>query len=165
MLIRKLTLSEKKDITIEINENLHLFGNHSSSIDYSKVGALREGSTIWLIDEAEVIYHQDKFQIIRKIMKEISDSYNFPNFGRVYIHRLAPGNAIPLHTDSNRPYYNLINRYHIYLDIPQGLEILHAGYTIEEDSIMLFNHKGFHKYTNKSNQNAFFIVFDLYKAQ
>ncbi len=160
MPIRYLTIEEIRNIRHEIAQSNHLFGNHADDDKYKRIGLLRSGVTVWLSKENEQTYNVESFPTIWKIIKEVAKD---KKIGRAYIHQLRPTNNIPLHTDNYRTYYNAIDRYHVYLSIPTELEILHTGEPIEANSLMLFNHKGFHRYDNKSTQNTFFVVFDVYK--
>lgn len=158
MLIRHLLPEEKQIIEEEINNNLLKFRNHTRI----NTSALRYGKTIYLTDGTTFIA-EGYFPKTITLLKDVAANLASETFGRVYIHRLQPGEFIVRHADTAELYFFDILRYHIYLDIPDDVKILHSGDTIAPNSIILFNHQKLHEYINNSDKNIFFLVFDLYK--
>jgi len=96
------------------------------------------------------------------IYKYVLEFNSNPTFGRVYLHRLHPGGIIPKHQDDNdQPYFSIIKRYQLFLNIPENIFIESEPLPLK-NSILCFNHLKFHYYKNKSNEDLFFCVFDLF---
>jgi hypothetical protein len=86
--------------------------------------------------------------------------------GRAYIHRLKPNDSINKHHDDiHVKSMNILNRYHIYLDIPDNVELFFDDENVEnplqfKNTLVDFALSRLHYYKNWSNQNWYFIVFD-----
>lgn len=162
---RNLALPEILALTEELIVALPLFGLHETSDSFQKHGGLREGETVWIQHNDHSKFRDldqelpNTFRILRTIAKEIVLE---PNFGRAYIHRLPAERRIHPHVD-NFDYHKLIDRYHVYLDIPEKVTIRHNGPTIEPNTIIQFDHESEHMYINNSDEALYFMVFDIYK--
>lgn len=127
------------------------------------------GKTIWLHykDHGDWIQHDsENIKSIQDILDNLRiEISNNTRFGRTYIHRLDPGKIVGRHRDGSNlyrdpMYFDVVKRYQIYLDIPEQCEI-ESGSVIAENSVVLFDHKSWHSYTNSSDNDLIFIVFDL----
>jgi len=134
-------------------------------------GLLRLGSpqdcTIWahsrIIDTDWLNYENEGVKtFVDIIYKYVLEFNSNPKFGRMYLHRLHPGGIIPRHRDnSDQPYFSIIKRYQLFLNIPESI-VIESAPLPSKNSILCFNHNEFHYYENKSNENLFFCVFDLF---
>lgn len=160
---RNLIPKEILALTEELISSLSLFGPHETSEEFSKHGGLREGLTLWIQHNDHSGFEDlgipNTYEVLRTLASEIKPN---PKFGRVYIHKLPPGKVIHSHID-NFPYHDKIDRYHVYLDIPERVLIHHNGKEILPYSVIQFDHKSEHMYVNNSEESLYFMVFDLYK--
>lgn len=136
---------------------------HSSTETYNKWGGLRDGKSVWLHDVQGDFVNQKEFSGIIKIIKSIKEELNYKSIGRCYIHKLDPGMKIYPHTDKREPYFYEIDRFQLYLSKPQNLSIIQKGSTVEENSLIFFNHLIKHSYYNESEESFILTVFDFFK--
>ena len=160
---------EDKIIVKQCFESLNtanLWGPHHGAAS----GALSSGKTIWLrpkngpwrlqeINEISLLKNiLSKYQTLLRpdIVEEVTHT-----FGRVYLHRLQPGEFVERHYDYNdQPYMSYLTRFQLYSDIPEG-NIIEIDPKVEENSFLYFNHNAWHEYKNHSQSNLYFIVYDL----
>ncbi len=142
------------------------WGNHFDG-QYEVDGALRHGKTCWLR------------KVDRNLKLEFDRTADFPkskfiidalaktnNYGRAYWHSLLPGQSIDRHTDNNLGFSEkVLHRYHVYLDIPAGAEIIIDGSPKLphdlENSILDFNMYLPHSYNNTGATSLTFMVVDI----
>lgn len=126
------------------------------------------GQTIWLHDKwptSDWIHYEDSsINLITDLLKTITIKYNLGIMhGRSYVHRLRPGDDVSPHKDVNDwNYFQMIDRYHLYIDIPDGANILMGG-PLAPNSILLFRHDLIHSYINNSKSTLTFVVFDIFR--
>lgn len=165
ILIRKLTSLEIVDLKEELVNNNLLWHNHATDLNLT---SLKEGKSIylqWCNNELVVTSKKwDFFSKTKNILKSITGNNAI---GRVYWHRLLPGEKINAHTDANIPFVRsnkLIHRYQIYLDIDTNVEIFFENRIIDvnqiSNSIIDFPLKSIHYYKNNSNSPLYLLVFD-----
>ena len=161
--IKRLSEQEATTIKSEINSLLHLLDLHyQPPYDFlNRDGALRDGKSIWIHgtdNPSRHIKYGDQIPTI------ISNIQNFSGmFGRSYIYQLLPGEEIYPHQYLN-PYLKSINRYHIYLDIQEGVSIEYSPMKIEPNTLITFDATYMHSYKNFSDKPLQFVVFDIYKS-
>ena len=146
-----------------------LWSPHAGPFNH-KIIAPGSGLTIWLKPKSTSWRLQDVEEIVT--LKNLLSKYQKmlrPDiqegvthfYGRVYLHRLLPGEFIGRHYDHNdQPYMSYMTRFHLYGDISEG-NIIEAGCPIQENSFLQFNHKDYHEYQNHSNTNLHLVVCDL----
>lgn len=162
-LIKRLSVQEAETIKSEINSLLHLLDLHYQlPYDFlNRDGALRAGKSIWIHgtdNPTRYIKYDDKIPTIASNMQSIPGM-----FGRSYIYQLLPGEEIYPHQDLN-PYFKSVNRYHIYLDIHEGVSIEYSPMKIESNTLIAFDATYMHSYKNFSDKPLQFVVFDIYKS-
>jgi hypothetical protein len=166
--VRLLTEVEINNIDSEIAQlqSARLFSGHASDASqYMVTGALREGRTVWFhhIGSTKLCHTQIAPTITSIIQTAINETGQ--QLGRAYVHTLLPNQQIYPHADIG-PYFDDIDRYHIYTTIPNGLVITLGGKQVLpnsiSNSISIFPHAQVHHYTN-SQVAATFVVFDLYR--
>lgn len=170
-IIKSLTVEEVTNIRTLINGITGLWAPHEirgQSISLAGIPELA-GKTIWLHykDYGDWIqYKSEQITAIQHILDDLKNKIsNTARFGRTYIHTLGPGKIVGRHRDGSAnyrdpAYFDVVKRYQIYLDIPEQCEIESAS-LIAENSLVLFDHKSWHSYTNNSDRDLVFIVFDL----
>jgi len=141
------------------------YGNGALAINNS---SMQPGDcTIWLhtrnIDSNWLNYTDPGTKtFIDIISKYVSGFKSNPQFGRAYIHRLKSGNIIPRHRDYNdQPYFSIIKRYQLFLDIPENV-IIESSPPTTKNSVFWFDHNVEHYYENAGTENLIFCVFDLF---
>ena len=165
ILIKKLTPIEISNLKEELEINNHLWHTHYS--DLSKTH-LKDGKSIhiqWCDDELNVI--TDNWKLFSRTQQLLKSIVGNNSMGRVYWHRLLPGDKINAHTDINIPFVKsgeLQCRYQIYLDIDNGVQIIFNKHLIEcsliSNSVIDFPLKSLHYYNNNSNSTLYLLVFD-----
>jgi len=162
--IRKLNPIEISSLKEELNSAEYLWSPHSNDL---KETALKDGKSIhiqWCNDSLEVTYEKwELFPKTHQLLKSIVKG----NIGRVYWHRLLPGESIEPHTDEYIPFVKskqLQHRYQIYLDVDQDITIHFNRGNVEgssiSNSIIDFPLRSVHYYKNKSNSILYLLVFD-----
>lgn len=144
--------------------------------DHDKLGSgplevkEKAGSSIWLhtktFSTKFIEYNNNHIQVVINFLKKFQKTYSpRSSFGKVYIHRLKPGQSVGRHFDgrNDQKYFKKINRYQIFFNIPALAEIESIPYP-EPNSLQLLNHREYHSYKNLSNEDFYFIVFDLYES-
>lgn len=163
--LRRLTAEEAAGIKSEIPNVVPLMVNHYMGNKAYATWPLNEGASVWIhhATKDQTIAYQEELPktiaIVKKIAHEIEPN---PIFGRIYLHLLPTGKKIFKHVDIEEYFYQT-RRYQIYLDIPEGMEIVHSGDPINPDSVIFFDPIQPHAYYNRSQSDVFFIVFDLFK--
>lgn len=153
----------------EILNTMDVWGPHHS-LGNGILVSDNPGKTLWLrpkfgpwrlTDINECVTLKNMLSKYQKILNpEIQEGITH-NFGRVYIHRMQPGQEIGRHYDFNdQPYMSLLSRFHLYGNISDG-NIIESVPPVEENCFMYFNHNEWHEYKNYSKDNLFFIVYDL----
>ena len=110
--------------------------------------------------------YPELFPITIKFIKDIIGEYYL---GKAFVHRLKTKDRILRHCDLKiTEISSLIKRYHIYLNIPVGMEIEFDGAVVDDPSkfrntLVDFSLKNMHSYKNNSEENFIFIVFDQCK--
>jgi hypothetical protein len=165
ILIRKLTSLEISDLKEELANNDSLWTNHIYDLKYT---ALKEGKSIhlqWTDDDLNII--QKKWKLFQKTKNILKSILGDNKIGRVYWHRLLPGDKINAHTDVYIPFVKsnkLKNRYQIYLEIDNDVEIFFDNRIIDglkiSNSIINFPLKSMHYYRNNGNSTVYLLVFD-----
>ena len=170
-IIKSLTLTEVIHIRTLINEITDFWGPHEIRGQSMSLSGNTElaGKTIWLHYkdyEDWIQYDSEQIKSIQNILNDFRVQIS-PNarFGRTYIHKLGPNKIVGRHRDGSNSYrdptyFDVVKRYQLYLDIPEHCEIESVS-LIAENSVVLFDHKSWHSYTNNSNSELVFIVFDL----
>lgn len=148
--------------------NAVIWKPHSENL---KNTALKEGFSChvhWVLDDDNLTVNLDNRKKFPKTMEVIKKLFPKKKFGRIYWHRLLPQNKIDLHTDAALKFVknNLIeSRFQIYLDIPEDFILMFEGgrvnHKIFQNSLVNFNLRAPHFYKNNSNQNVYFLVFDV----
>ena len=161
---RLLSSFEVAAILEDLHTNADQFSLHYSDLRYLRYGGLRSGRTLWLKHENADWLLSDttvrSCSVIKNCAFEVNGS---AKFGKCYLHRLSPGDQIFPHTD-RIAYHTKVDRFHLYLEIPSGVEIVHEGPFIQPFSFIQFNHYQIHSYKNNSSSDLYFVVFDLFKA-
>ena len=157
--IKYLSEDERQQLHTEISGFDDLYQSHYISKIQQMYAELREGRTVWLRTDTGDGLEYTKFPILYKIICYVCKN---PNLGRIYIHRLKPGDKIYKHKDTER-YHSLIQRYHIYLELPDEVVIKYNGDKIDPWSVISFDHTEYHSYDNRSSNEIKFIVFDIFK--
>lgn len=165
ILIRNLTPSEIADLKEELEKNDILWTNHVYDLNYT---ALKEGKSIhlqWTDTDLNII--REKWELFQKTKNILKSIIGDNDMGRVYWHRLLPGDKINAHTDANIPFVKsgkLKNRYQIYLEVDNDVEIFFDNRIIDglkiSNSIINFPLKSMHYYKNNSNSTVYLLVFD-----
>ena len=165
ILIRKLSPIEITYLKDELEMNSPLWHNHANDLNLT---SLKDGKSIhlqWCNDELKITtdnwkYFPNTHQLLKSI---VGDN----NLGRVYWHRLLPGDKINAHTDANIPFVRLgklLHRYQIYLDIDTDIKIVFNNQFIDgnriSNSIIDFPLKSMHYYNNISMATLYLLVFD-----
>lgn len=165
--VQYLSEKEKADLYSEVSSST-IWAPHSTN--YKKT-ALKEGVTChlhWVLDDDELtptINNLNIFPITELFIKNL-----FPNddLGRVYWHNLRPNNKIDLHNDKMFNFVKnnrITNRYQVYLDIPENFVLMFDGQITDhknfENSLVDFSLQKNHYYKNTSNENVYFLVFDI----
>jgi hypothetical protein len=164
---KNLSNSEIDVLKHELSIHGNRWTQHLTDLNFT---ALKDGKTIhinWYDDSGLRNVHTawDKFpktyDIIRTFTKE--------KLGRVYWHRLLPGDTILPHSDASVAFVKsglLKRRYQLYLDIDPNTEIFFDNRYIDVSkinfSIIDFPLKTLHFYKNKSNSTLYILVFDIF---
>ncbi len=156
-----------------LNNHEELWTNHEA-LGNGVLVSDNPGKTIWLRSKSGPWRLQDikEVSMLRAIlskyqkllMPEIQEEVSH-RFGRVYVHRLKPGQLIGRHRDYNdQPYMSYLTRFQLYGNIAEGntIEMVPA---VQENSFLHFNHNEMHEYKNYSKDNLYFIVYDLIDKQ
>ena len=182
-LIRKLTYDEISILTTELENNFEWLIPHGGItaikpeldskskwwIDHGGNTALKDGKTIhlqWVKDTLSITF--ERWNVFPETKKIIDSFANSNNIGRVYWHRLLPGDTIKPHTDANVPFVKagkLLHRYHIYLEVDPNIEVILDNKIVDtnwlSNSIIDFELRNLHSYNNKSQSTLFLLVFDI----
>lgn len=165
ILIRKLTTQDISDLTEELENNGLPWIQHVFDLNQTQ---LKDGKSIhlqWCDNELAVISEcWNLFPKTKDILKTVVGNNKM---GRVYWHRLLPGDSINRHTDENVPFVKsgqLKNRYQIYLDIDKSVKIFFEKRVVDvgriSNSIIKFPLKSMHYYKNNSSSIMYLLVFD-----
>lgn len=163
-LIRRVSDEDSAKILLEASTAEDLYGNHYRGNTAYKGSALDDGKSIWIHDgnpENDFML-QERLPFLTSYIKGMLDLFDSKKVGRAYLYHLGPGLNIFEHTDTQQ-YYHITKRYHIYLDIPDGVEIVHSGPPVEPNTVIFFNPLQPHAYYNRSTKPLIFAVFDIYK--
>jgi hypothetical protein len=156
-------------IELSYNKDSKLWGPHGSVYNnyYNITGPLRHGKTIWIraVDSNLKlnVNSPESFPYLLDIVNTLAGNNDY---ARCYLHSLAPNNIINEHVDVGPVYFNqILHRYHIYLDIPKGVQIKIDNQQQDtnrlKNCILDFNWKKIHSYKNNSNEDFTFAVFDI----
>jgi hypothetical protein len=165
ILIKKLTSIEISDLKEELEVNNNLWTQHFPDLSLT---ALKEGKSIHLQwCDKQLVVTRTLWDLFPKTKQLLQSILGENTLGRVYWHRLLPGETINPHTDCNLEFVKngqLQHRYQIYLDIDNDIEIFFADRLIDgsqiSNSIIDFPLKSMHHYNNKSNSTLYLLVFD-----
>ena len=165
ILIRKLSILEISNLTEELETNSNLWTYHATDLNLT---SLKEGKSIhiqWCDDELRVV--TDNWGYFPKTQQLLKNIVGDNALGRVYWHRLLPGDKIDAHTDADISFVKsgeLLHRYQIYLDVNKNVSIIFKNQiidgTIISNSIIDFPLKSIHYYKNNSNVTLYLLVFD-----
>lgn len=166
--IRDITNDEK---TILLSELLNVDETYWSVHLPAILTSLREGRSIHInfIDyDLTVVQKMNNSILFPKTLDIIKSISNLP-IGRVYWHRLLPGQKIDTHNDSgvvDRFKGKLLFRYQIYLDVPEEMELIIDGKMVKDpkvfsNSLYHFALQRNHYYKNNSNNPFYLLVFDF----
>ena len=166
MKIRNLTDNEADELFSFIKDKQ--FVNHTADAVYQQTGPLREGLTYW-IQKHEVNGECARINVIDKnnswfesFADRLKKELQYSSIGRVYVHKLLPNTKIFKHAD-RYPYHFLIDRYQIFLKIPENCEIECAqSNEITSNCIFKLNHLESHSYNNTSLENFYIFILDFY---
>lgn len=175
-IIKQLSQSELSAISEELLESKLEWSNHY--LMKTPLNApLRHGSSIYVqsinVQTHEIIVDNKKyFSNSLKLLSEWT-CQNMSKVARCYWHRLRPGERIDVHRDKddeNGSYFNKINRYQLFFEIPQDMVIVMDSelWNFKEskkisNSLIFFNHADWHYYSNNSNKDVQFLVIDFVK--
>ena len=139
---------------------------------------LQDGKSIWLhyltqdlyYDKVHNITYHRYFPFTVNFIKSIA-KYNL--VGRCYFHKLEPGDKILKHNDQSVTQDMPIkNRYQVYFDIPNDVELILDDQNVEntkiyENSLVDFALNLDHYYENKATSQAswIFLVFDILETR
>jgi hypothetical protein len=145
----------------------HLWGKHDR-FGGNPLSQNNYGDTIWLhlrrFSSQWITYKNTNLDRLQSFIDSLV-AEDEPQYGRAYIHRLAPGKQVFLHSDADSTgYFESIKRYQLYKDIPPGIEIVSEP-IIKSNSFVLFRHDIPHAYYNKSDETLIFIVFDVLQGK
>lgn len=142
---------------------------HHDSERYLKGGALRFGESSWLIKT------NDWLMVMENNCKMFTESFNLASkflkdnqkFGRMYWHKLRPGDRIELHDDSAHAFSKYIqHRYQVFLDLDEGFEIFCDNEVKDtkkfSNAVVDFNLLAPHAYKNNSSKPVYLMVFDIF---
>lgn len=166
-IICSLNKEEIKNLTLEILE-ADIWKPHSF---YFKQTSLKDGLSChvkWIDDNSsslkETINNTEKFP---QTMKFIQSKFPNEKIGRIFWHKLIPGDIISLHHDGMRNFCkkNIISgRYHVYLNFPKNFSLMFDGEFVNhknyENSLVNFNPTKLHYYKNTGDLPIYFLVFD-----
>jgi len=169
--VKNITDEEKQILLDELNQDFH-WDFHSPG----NTGNLKDGRTVYIRQVGSLLTHRLHYKhgLPEKFPKTLSLLEKwFPNryFGKVYWHRLLPGDKIEPHDDTPVGYVRvgkLEARYQIYLDIPDGM-IIHADNNqlinngAWNNTLVKFELSLSHAYHNTSDKPVFLFVFDVMK--
>ena len=165
MKIRALTPSEQYLLREELEQNA--VGWHPHARAEGAWTALREGRSQhlqWVNDQHQVVDNlwtawPKTHSMLTRILGHNG------RLGRVYWHRLAPGQGIDPHTDRGLGYVQhpgFVARYQIYLDVDPLIEVFFGGamqanlaYSIQD-----FPLRELHAYENLGKTTMYLLVFD-----
>jgi len=165
ILIKKLSLIEITYLKDELEMNRPLWQQHATDL---KLTSLKDGKSIhlqWCDDELNII--TDNWKYFSKTQQLLKSIVGDNVLGRVYWHRLLPGDKINVHNDANIPFVKsgeLKHRYQIYLEVDKNVEIFFNKQLIDTEcitnSVIDFPLKSMHYYINNSNSTLYLLVFD-----
>lgn len=138
---------------------------HSTQRIYELTGPLRHGRTVWLKGDRNLTFRQsvrENFDICIRFIEAIKEHFGYTDVGRSYVHRLQPGQSIDRHADVAEEYFYRVDRFQVYLNYPEGLEIVHQG-EHGPNALIFFNKQAHHEYHNRSSEDWYLLVFDLEK--
>lgn len=160
---------EKEILLNELHQD-HTWDFHSPG----NTGNLVDGRTVYVrfVGSAQTENLRCKYNLDHKFTNTLNLLTSwFPghNFGKIYWHRLLPGDKILPHNDSFMGYVKsnkLYGRYQIYLDVPEGLIIkVDNDVTIKnsdwENKLINFDYTLIHSYENLSASAVYLFVFDI----
>ena len=164
-ILRKLTEDEILELKNDLNIIDHLWEDHhgvGTSLAYGKTIYLQQGncSPTPILKNSILKHVSNTCKIIESIVK--------PYYvGRVYWHRLMPGDIISAHNDLWVDFVRnkiLERRYQIYLECPDECIFLddkkHRNVKEIENTIVDFALTKTHYYNNTSLTPWYFLVFD-----
>ena len=165
ILIKKLSSIEISYLREELEANNSLWAQHFPDLNLT---ALKEGKSIHLQwCDKNLIVTRDLWDLFPKTKNLLQSIVGENTLGRVYWHRLLPGETINPHCDSSLTFVQtgqLLHRYQIYLDIDNDVEIFFADKLIDttriNNSVIDFPLKTIHYYKNKSSSTLYLLVFD-----
>lgn len=166
ILIKKLTPTEISNLKEELEINGQLWHPHVTDLNLT---SLKDGKSIhiqWC--DVELNFVTDNWELFPKTQQLLKSIVSDNSLGRVYWHRLLPGEKINAHNDVNVPFVQsgaLRHRYQIYLDIDNNVKIVFDNRLIEAErianSIIDFPLKSMHYYINNSKSALYLLVFDI----
>lgn len=167
-ILRYLTDNERQILKKELFEHDTLWDYHARDpITGKHTTALCEGKTVYVKNGPSVVNHRDNSSGFTKTLELLKQYSNNKSFGRIYWHRLLPGEGISRHSDDTLAHVKtniLSSRYQIYLEIPAECQLF-LDDTLQnnklfENSIVDFQLRLPHQYKNNSNKPWYFLVFD-----
>ena len=166
-ILRKLTSDEILGLKYDLERIDHLWADHSyDPIKYPT--ALREGKSIHLHNcDNDLVLWDSILDTVGSTKNIISDTIGSYHIGRVYWHRLMPGDSIDAHSDIEVKFVKtnkLVHRYQIYLEcMPENILMLDAEYKNNKDfeyTVVDFALTKIHYYKNRSSVPWYLLVFD-----
>lgn len=165
IIIRKLLANEITYLREELTMNDLMWHDHATNLNLT---ALQDGKSIhlqWCNDRLNII--TDNWKVFPQTHQLLKSIVSNSCLGRVYWHRLLPGDTINPHTDANIPFVKsnvLQHRYQIYLDIDIDHQIVFDNKPVNgsdiTNSIIDFPLRTMHHYTNNSASPLYLLVFD-----
>lgn len=167
-ILRSLTIDEIRSLKQELLLVDHLWAGHGGPKDCPT--ALINGKTVYLhqCKDDGVTYVGEHFDLAPNT-KKIIDSIVTPPYylGRVYWHRLMPGDIIKPHDDSKVLFVKnkiLERRYQIYLDCNDSILLMLDGKLVPgsqySNCLVDFDLRQMHAYRNTSSAPWYLLVFD-----
>ena len=163
-ILRNLTESEILELKNDLNSIDHLWEDHHqpTALAYGKTIYLKEGNcTPTPILKSDILeYVLNTHKIIETIVKPYY-------IGRVYWHKLMPGDIISAHDDLELDFIRhkiLEHRYQIYLECPDESILIDSNVVKDvkkfENTVVDFALTKTHYYNNASLTPWYFLVFD-----
>ena len=166
-ILRSLTVDEIFNLKQELLLIDHLWAGHGGPKNCPT--ALIHGKTVYLntCHDDGVTFVKHCFELTPET-KKIIDSIIAPyHLGRVYWHRLMPGDIITSHTDSEVIFVKnkiLAHRYQIYLDTDDSILLMLDGKLVPgskySNCLIDFDLRQMHAYRNTSSNPWYLLVFD-----
>lgn len=174
-------ISIENDFTASLEElkfNKNKFFTHSDNESYKESGPLRECLTLHLagdIDPKNLCPSsnnenklRDDFQQTISLLtrlREKVDPLLIRNIGRVYVTIIPQDKKIYSHSDYEGEYWNQIERFQFYytgnMDVYK--RVGEKRFQVMPGYFYFFDHKKIHRYANKSENEIYLLVFDLFE--